>query len=147
MYKIYQIEENETLDSIANKLGTSKDTLKEINGIIGEVLLIPGSFLIVPMIDDRYKTYIVKEGDTIYSISKKYNVEPNMVLQLNGLEEDDYIYPNQNIKIPNNNYQFYVTKPGDNVIELEQNLNKDINELLKLNDNIYLEPNQMIIYK
>ena len=35
MYKIYQVENNETLESIAQKLNTDVDTLKNINGIKG----------------------------------------------------------------------------------------------------------------
>ena len=33
MYKIYQVENSETLESIANKLNTDVETLKKINGI------------------------------------------------------------------------------------------------------------------
>ena len=147
MYKIYQIESGETLESIASKLGTEVDTLKQINGIMGNVSLLPGSFLIVPMVDDRFQTYIVKKGDTIYSISQSYNVDPNLVLQINGLETDDYIYPEQKIKIPNSSYQFYITKQGDTIRDIEQNLNMTIDDILAINENMFLEPNQMIIYK
>ena len=94
MYKIYQVEMGETLSSIADKLNTTVDSLKKINGITGDVSLMPGTFLIVPFVDDRYMTYIVKEGDTIMAISRTYNVDPNLILQINGLESDNYIYPN-----------------------------------------------------
>ena len=44
MYRIYQVENSETLESIANKLNTDVETLKKINGIKGSVSLRPGSF-------------------------------------------------------------------------------------------------------
>ena len=146
MYKIYQVEMGETLDSIATKLGTDVETLKQINGINGNVSLMPGSFLIVPTLDDRFLTYTVKTGDTIYNISSKYGVDPNLVLKLNGLETENYIYPDQKIIIPNTNYQFYITKNNDTLLNVAQSLKKNIDELLQTNENLYLEPDQMIIY-
>lgn len=147
MYKIYQVESGETLESIASKLGTDIDTLKQINGIIGNVSLMPGSFIIIPMVDDRFVTYTVKQGDTIYSISKNYNVDPNMILKMNGLNKDDYIYPNQQIMIPNTNYNFYITEKGDTLTKVSDALGKSISEIVNSNEIIYLEPDQMIIYR
>jgi LysM repeat protein len=147
MYKIYQVESGETLESIASKLGTDIDTLKQINGIIGNVSLMPGSFIIIPMVDDRFVTYTVKQGDTIYSISKTYNVDPNMILKMNGLNKDDYIYPNQQIMIPNTNYNFYITEKGDTLTKVSDALGKSISEIVNSNEMIYLEPDQMIIYR
>ena len=146
MYKIYHVEMGETLESIATKFGTDVETLKQINGINGNVSLMPGSFLIVPTLDDRFLTYTVKTGDTIYNISSKYGVDPNLVLKLNGLETENYIYPDQKIIIPNTNYQFYITKKNDTLLNVAQALNKNIDELLQTNENLYLEPDQMIIY-
>ena len=147
MYRIYQVEMGESLSSIASKLNTTVDNLKKINGIVGDVSLMPGSFLIVPFVDDRYISYIVKDGDTIMSISAFYNVDPKLILELNGLSGEEYIYPNQEILIPNNNYNYYITKSGDTIYTVMQAIDKNIEELLNLNDNIYLEEGQMIIYK
>ena len=146
MYKIYQIEIGETLESIATKLGTDVETLKQINGINGNVYLMPGSFIIVPTLDDRFITYTVKQGDTIYSISSSYGVDPALVLKLNGLERENYIYPDQKILVPNSNYQYYITKENDTIMSISQALNKSVSELLQSNEKLYLEPDQMIIY-
>ena len=147
VYKIYQVELNETLDSIAAKLNTDVDTLKKINGIIGNVSLMPGSFIIVPMLDDRFITYIVKEGDTIYKISSEYNVNPKLIIDLNGLDSESFIYPNQEIMIPNNNYNYYITEKDDTIYGVSSKLGKSIQELLSTNERLFLEPGQMIIYK
>ena len=147
MYKIYQVEMGETLDTIALKLNTTVDTLKEINGILTDVTLIPGSFLIVPVFDDKFITYEVKNGDTIYSISKNYNVDYNLILKLNGLDENDYIYPNQKLVIPNSNYTYYITLENDTLPIIAQKMNKNIIDILNQNDNIILEKDQLIIFK
>lgn len=147
MYKIYQIEIGETLDSIAKKLSTDIETLKQINGINNDVSLIPGSFIIVPMVDNRFQNYIIEKGDTIYSIATKYKVDPKLLLKLNGLEEDTYIYPGQKIIIPNNMYKFYITEKGDTIDDIVKNTKTSIPDLLNSNETIYVEPDQTIIYK
>ena len=50
-----------------------------------------------------YDSYEIKKGDTLYQISKEYNVNTKLLAQLNGLNLDDYIYPGQTILIPKKN--------------------------------------------
>ena len=147
MYKIYQINTGDTLDSISKKLNTTIDELKKINGIKGNMNLMPGGFLIVPSISDKFIKYTIKKGDTIYSIASNYNVDPNILLEVNGLEKDDFIYPDNEIIIPNNNYNFYITKESDTLDSIIRDLNIDYNNLLNNNDDIYLKEEQLIIYK
>lgn len=82
MYRVYQIQSNETLESIAQKLNTTADVLKRLNGIRDDILLKTGSFIVVPMVDDRFKIYIVKQGDTIYSIARDNNLDYDLLLKL-----------------------------------------------------------------
>lgn len=82
MYRVYQIQSNETLESIAQKLNTTADVLKRLNGIRDDILLKTGSFIIVLMVDDRFKIYIVKQGDTIYSIARDNNLDYDLLLKL-----------------------------------------------------------------
>ena len=49
---------------------------------------------------EDYTYYTVNKGDTLYSISKKFNVNPKLVSELNGLKVEEYIYPNQTLIIP-----------------------------------------------
>ena len=44
------------------------------------------SKLIIPFIEDT--TYIVKAGDTLYSIARKFNTTVSELKRLNGLEND-----------------------------------------------------------
>lgn len=147
MYRVYQVQVNDTLETIANMLNTSTETLKKINGIKNDVSLMPGSFLIVPVTDDRFTNYVVKSGDTIYGIAQKNGIDEDLLLKVNGLNKEDYIYPNQEIIIPSKNYQYYITKEGDTLSSIVNNLKIDYNTLLKNNDEIYLEEDQLLIYK
>lgn len=64
MYKTYQVLQNDTWESIANKFHTKVDTLQQINGM---TMLVPGSIIVVPKLveDDYFTTYIIKKGDNL----------------------------------------------------------------------------------
>jgi len=47
------------------------------------------------------RIHIVKTGDSLYLISRKYRVSLNKILKLNsGLSENSVLQPGQKIKIP-----------------------------------------------
>ena len=113
MYKIYQIEYGDTIEGIANKTGTTASNIKSINGFTSDDNLVVGSLMIVPDMQEKiFQSYIVKQGDSIYSIARSFDVDPDTLLLLNGLNKSDYIYPNQEITIPMKNVVVYVTKQG-----------------------------------
>ncbi|MFT4229362.1 MAG: LysM peptidoglycan-binding domain-containing protein, partial [Microbacterium sp.] len=45
------------------------------------------------------KTYVVKQGDTVWAISQRYGVSVNKVLKANGLTRSSIIYPGQKLVI------------------------------------------------
>ncbi len=57
-----------------------------------------------------YDYYTIQKGDNLYEIAKKSNVNPKLLAIINGLNVNDYIYPNQIIMIPKSNYAYYITK-------------------------------------
>ena len=94
-----------------------------------------------------YEIYEIKKGDSLYEISKKYNVNTKLLAELNGLELDDYIYPEQMILIPKKNVSYYITKDGDTLSTVSRLFGIKENELIKQNQTIYLQNGQMIFYK
>ncbi len=69
------------------------------------------------------------------------------MIKLNGLDKDDYIYPGQEILIPNENVRIYITEEGSTLRDAASKLGDDVNSILMQNDTIYLQPDQLIIYK
>ncbi|UKI29308.1 MAG: LysM peptidoglycan-binding domain-containing protein [Clostridium sp.] len=45
-------------------------------------------------------TTLLKRGDNLYQIAKNYNVNPSLLAALNGLDLNEFIYPNQVIMVP-----------------------------------------------
>lgn len=147
MYSIYQIQVGDTLDTIAQKVGTTKQLLLTINGTT-DTNLVPGNYIVIPMnVNLPFTTYTIKKGDNIYEIARNYNVDYETLLEINGLDEDDYIYPNQEIIIPNKNFNIYVTRENDSLATVAARLNATQADLIRDNATIYLLPEQLILYR
>lgn len=93
-----------------------------------------------------YDTYEIKKGDTLYAISKKYNVNTKLLAELNGLNLDDYIYPNQVIFVPKKNVSYYITKEGDTLSNVSDIFGVSEEEIINQNKTIYLSNGQMIYF-
>jgi len=74
----YQIQAGDTVSTIAEKFGVSVDTIRWENDLKSVKDIKPGQVLrILPVSGIRHR---VKPGDTIYSIAKKYQVDPQVVV-------------------------------------------------------------------
>ena len=94
--------------------------------------------------------YVVKKGDSLYTIAKKYNVSVDDLLKVNGLTSA-LIYPNQVVIIPltnNGNVYFmeYVVKENDSLNLIADKYNVNLNELKNYNnfEKLYLATDQVI---
>lgn len=147
MYTIYTVRYGDTLDSIANMYGTTKDELKKLNSFNLDNISM-GNQIVVPSNNSEFlKTYIIMVGDTLYDIARRNNIDINTILLLNGLNKDDYLYPGQEIVLPITNDTLYITKDGDTMSKILDINNITFEELIQRNKNIYLEPDQIIILK
>ena len=144
MYSIYEVLNNETLNDISKKLNISIDELIDLNGPLDDI--IQGQLLIVPKQDSVYQTYIVKKGDNLYNIAQRYDTDVKTLELLNGLDGDDYIYPNQKLLIPKKNVGIYIVNNNETLSELLDSLPIGWDNLNRLNKKIYLVPEQIIIY-
>ena len=91
------------------------------------------------------KIHIVQIGDTISSISKLYSINQDLIIKLNNLKDENYIYVGQNLIISKSNENF--TKQSDSknnyhIIEIGENLT-DISNKYKLNLGYLIEINNL----
>lgn len=138
MYQVYKVVSGDTLESIASSYNCSCDDLIRLNG--SSVL---SDFIVVP--NELYIKYVVKSGDTLFDISKRYGVDLSVLYAVNGLDDGDIIYPNQDLLIPNS--LMYLSKDNDSFSSIANDLNVDINDLIKNNMNLMLIPDQVVVYK
>lgn len=73
----YTVQKGDTLSTIADKFGISDQTIKWANDLSGDSINVGDSLDILPVTGLYYK---VKSGDTIYSIAKKLNTDPQKIV-------------------------------------------------------------------
>ena len=147
MYQIYQILPSDDIQSIANRFNTTVDNLVNINGLSFPVMLNPGNYIVVPKAEsDYFETYIVKKGDNLYDIARRYGTDVATLESVNGLKKGEYIYPNQEIMIPTADYSVYTTSE-ETIEDISNKLGISVEEILESNNQLFLAPDQIIIYK
>ena len=148
MYEVYEVQLGDTLEKIANQYETTEGILKQINGFGNDMVLGSGMMIVVPVEKSQpYQYYTVKKGDNLYEIAKKNDVDYSLILQLNGLDPDDYIYPNQTIMLPKKGFRIYLTMENDTLNDVIQKFGVTKDELLMENDKIYLRPGQIMVFR
>jgi len=147
MYDIYVVESGDTIDSIARKFNITPDNLYKLNGFDSNYNLEIGSSIIVPKMQNSYfNYYTVRKGDNLYQIARTYNVNEDLLAELNGLDKEDYIYPNQVIVVPKPGVNVYITKERDTLMGVVNGIGANIATLLYENPNIFLLPDQILVY-
>lgn len=149
MYSIYQVMEGETLEDVANKVGITMDELISINGISNGMVK-PLDYVVIPNRNNEnmyFKRYTISKGDTIYSIARRYGINPSDLLRLNGLNNEDTIYPGDVIFVPKDGVSFYVTGMDDTLMDVSRKMGATPNELSNMNSTIYLTNDQLLVYK
>lgn len=148
MYRIYTVREEEDLLSITNRLGITPDEIRRINGLPENYEVAPGEQLIVPTVTaSPFDNYVIKKGDTLYAIAKQYNISSNEIARLNGLDPDEYLYPDQQLLVPREGVTFYITDEGDTVDMIRQQFPNDYEKIFRTNQYIYLMPDQVLVFR
>lgn len=148
MFDKYVIKNGENLDTIAKRFDCNTHFLKDINNIPFSDYVRAGMEIVVPKGGKEYfSTYKIESGDTLLQVARKYNINPELLATMNGLEMDDFIYPGQDILIPKSGYSYYVTKEGDTLATAATTFNSNIQSILDHNDVIYLLPGQLLVDK
>ena len=84
---LYTAQKGDSLYSIAQKYNTKVDDIKRINNLSNNNLSI-GQMLKIPKNNSSNTTYIVKKGDSLYSIAKKYNTTVDNIKKTNNLSSN-----------------------------------------------------------
>lgn len=91
--------------------------------------------------------YTIEKGDNLYEISKKYNINPKLLAAINGIKDNEYIYPGQELIIPKSGYSYYITAEGDTLSGVTEAFRTSTDNMLRYNKTIYLLPDQILVYK
>ena len=90
------------------------------------------------------KIHIVKSGDTLSSISKLYSINKDLIIKLNKLKDENYIFVGQNLIISEstenltkqsdliNNY--HIVQTGENLTEISNKYDLKVIDLKEINN-------------
>ncbi len=136
-YVVYTVKRNDSLWNIANSYGVSVNDIVDYNNL-GTTVLQIGQQLLIPNVNnsssDSGVIYVVKNGDSLWSIGKKYNVSVNDLKSANNLNSNMLSIGQQLIIPESSDYQTYTVKSGDSLWKIAQNYDVNVNDLIKLNN-------------
>lgn len=135
----YIVKRGDTLYKIASIYNTTIDSIKELNNLtsniltIGQELLIPSSN--EPIIPEQTTNYIVQKGDSLWSISKKFNTTVDELIELNNLSTIN-LQVGDNLLIPKqeNINKIYIVEPKDTLWSIAKKNNISVEKLKELNN-------------
>lgn len=76
--------------------------------------------------------YIVKKGDTLFSIAKKFGVSISTIADINNIRDINKIYVGQVLRIKDTN-AYYIVKAGDTATKIAKSYGISVQEIARLN--------------
>ena len=86
-YFNYKVVSGDSLYKIAKKYNVTVDSIKELNNLTSNLLSI-GQTIKIPTTSTTERTYIIKSGDSLYSIAKEFNTTVDNLKKLNNLSSN-----------------------------------------------------------
>ena len=152
----------DTLSQLAQRHRSDVASLRKANNLrgnrirAGQTLLIPksaGAFANPVAKRSTGKPYIVKPGDSLWTISRATNVPMAKLMKANHVGPKDYLRIGQTLTLPGGGNSVirkvrYGVRKGDSLAKIAQKFNVDIGEIAawnRLNTRDYLQPGQSLM--
>src|SRR5690606_2754753 len=160
------VEAQETIYGISTQYGISQQQLKDANPFLKERGLQVGDVLTIPgqqaeqgntLPEDKFADYednefyyrVIKPKQTLYSLSKEYDVSQEKITSLNPFINERGLQPNDVVRIPKKQTQperieetvqvpegMHLVKAGDTVYSLATQYNLEMSDIYAANRNL-----------
>ncbi|WP_101842048.1 LysM peptidoglycan-binding domain-containing protein [Halobacillus sp. Marseille-P3879] len=136
-FYIYPVQSDDTLYSIAKKLGSQISLIERANALYPPFtdpgLIYPGERLLVPVFYDNQINQIISRGDTLYGIARSYSTTIDLLQGLNPeIQHPTFIYIGQVLRVP---VFIYEVEQGDTLNAIAQRLGWSLSAILQANEN------------
>ena len=156
----HDVSRGESLWALAKKYRTKIDIIRQVNQLesdilsIDQILLIPvgqaSSNILIP-----FEAHVVSEGDTLWSLAKKFGVSEKKIMDINNIDNGSVLKIGQVLNIGNKNIFrnieskkrtiLYSVKQGDNLSKISKLFNVSIKTIRQDNDNLdIIRPGQIL---
>jgi len=152
----YVVQKGDNLWDISRSFGTTPESLRKLNYLgnssriyVGQVLKLPGSARNTEAADrpdyDRQpagdtRSYVVKKGDTVWDIARKYGTTTATLRRLNGLNRSSRIFVGQKLLVTGSrsgssgdDYLVYIVRRGDTLSEIARAFRTSVGAIMRLN--------------
>jgi len=139
----------DSLWKLAHKYDTEVKIIKKINYLESDLLSLKDT-LLIPLSSTKsnnfipYEMHIVSEGDTLWSISNKYNIDIKDITRMNSLNKDSILRLGQQLTIGNKNIHrnieskkrtiLYSVKQGDNLYKISDIFDVSVEDIKQINE-------------
>ena len=107
--------------------------LAPVQAALIEGRFIPGTAKKVTVSSLSSRSYQVRPGDTLWDISRSYDVDMFTVMAMNGLYPDSILSIGETIRLPMNNDRCHLVEKGETMWSIAALYNMEVDELHKLN--------------
>lgn len=149
-YYIHTVEQGHTLYSICKTYDVSQYDINKANANFSQNISV-GQEIKIPVLhagqqnEPDFYWHKVAKGHTLYSLSKKYNVDVDDIIKHNPSAKFG-LYPDQILKIPNvkkgnfdfqdTNYFYYTVEQGNTLFSISQQYGVDIDQIKLINPSV-----------
>jgi len=143
------VEPGDSLWKLAKKYDTEVKIIRKINYLDSDLLSLKDT-LLIPLSSTKsnnfipYEMHIVSEGDTLWSLSKKYKIDIIDIARMNSLSQDTILQLGQQLTIGNKNIHrnieskkrtiLYSVKQGDNLYKISDIFDVSVESIKQIND-------------
>ena len=143
------VEPGDSLWKLAKKYDTEVKIIRKINYLESDLLSLKDT-LLIPLSSTKsnnfipYEMHIVSEGDTLWSLSKKYNIDIKNITRMNSLSQDTILQLGQQLTIGNKNIHrnieskkrtiLYSVKQGDNLYKISDIFDVSVESIKQINE-------------
>ncbi|MBE6583182.1 MAG: LysM peptidoglycan-binding domain-containing protein, partial [Ruminococcaceae bacterium] len=109
------------------------------NEILHFVTIIFRSYTVSKPKEDNMIIHTVKKGDTLYNLSRRYNVPISRIVADNGIKKGRYLVIGEDLVI-NNSGRAYTVKEGDTLYSIAEDNGTTVNALFRSNPSLNGNP-------
>lgn len=154
-YKEHVLQKGETIWRLSKEYGIPVEELCKINNINDITKIKEGTAIKIPedafnnkkdKNKEQYKTYTIKEGETLWAISRKFETNVDELIKINNIEDITNLRTGLEIKIPVGNnedagavkdaadYKIHYLQKGETIWRISRKYKVSVQEICKINN-------------